>query len=110
AWIALCVLVIPNRPWRSITAALVSAAMVPAAHLFCAHVLHYTPMAWNRLASYGLSPLFVAGWTPFLSTRIYQMQKDLSRSTDLFTTRWNFSTASTRRHWRQPTVRSRRAG
>src|SRR5262245_12658317 len=33
AWIALCVLVIPNRPWKSITAAILSAAMVPSAHL-----------------------------------------------------------------------------
>ena len=77
AWIALCVLVIPNRPWKSVTAALLSAAMVPAAHLLCAHVLNYAALPWNRLASYTLSPLFIAAWTPFLSARIYQMQKDL---------------------------------
>jgi serine/threonine-protein kinase len=83
AWIALCVLVIPNRPWKSITAAMLSVAMVPIAHLLCAQVLGYAPLPWNRLASYTVSPLFIAAWAPFLSTRLYEMQQDLSRTTDL---------------------------
>jgi eukaryotic-like serine/threonine-protein kinase len=83
AWIAICVLVISNRPWKSFIAAGVSAGMVPAAHLLSAQILGYPAMPWNRLASYTIGPLFVAGWTPFLSTRIYRMQKDLSRTTDL---------------------------
>jgi hypothetical protein len=83
AWIAICVLVIPNRPWKSFTAAAVSAAMVPIAHILCAHILGYPALPWNRLASYSLSPLFVAGWTPFISTRIYEMQKHVSQTTDL---------------------------
>jgi hypothetical protein len=83
AWIAICVLIISNRPWKSFIAAAVSAIMVPAAHLLCAQILGYPALPWNRLASYALGPLFVAGWTPFISTRIFQMQKDLSRTTDL---------------------------
>jgi serine/threonine-protein kinase len=83
AWIALCVLVIPNVPWKSCAAAFISAAMVPAAHLFAAHVAGYTAMPWNRLASYSLGPLFVAAWTPFISTRLHQMQKELSLTQDL---------------------------
>jgi len=83
AWIALCSLVIPNTPWKSGAAALVSAAMVPGAHLFAAHIAGYAPFPWNRLASYSLFPLFVAGWIPFISTRLHEMQKELSRTQDL---------------------------
>src|SRR5215510_6226771 len=54
AWIAICVLVISNRPWKSFTAAAVSAVMVPAAHLLCARILGYPALPWNRLASYTL--------------------------------------------------------
>jgi eukaryotic-like serine/threonine-protein kinase len=82
-WIAICMLIITNRPWRSFTAALLSAATVPVAHLLCAQILDYEALPWNRLGSYMLGPLFVAGWTPFISTRIYQMQKDLSRTIEL---------------------------
>ena len=82
-WIALCVVLIPNTPWKSCTAALVSAAMVPCAHLFAASVAHYAPLPWNRLATYSLGPLFVAGWTPFISTRLHEMRQELSLSQDL---------------------------
>jgi serine/threonine-protein kinase len=81
-WIAVCVMVIPNRPWKSIAAAFVSACMVPCGHLLAAQVLHYPALPWNRLAVYSLGPMFVAVWTPFISTRIHQMQEDLSRSQD----------------------------
>jgi hypothetical protein len=40
-WIAICVLLIPNRPGRSFAAALLAAAMVPLAHLVCAPALGY---------------------------------------------------------------------
>jgi len=83
AWIALCLLVIPNKPWRSLTAALISAAMVPIAHLFAAHTLGYAALPWNRLTVYSLSPLFIAGWTPFISTRLHEMQQELSLTQDL---------------------------
>ena len=83
AWIALCILVIPNRPWKNITAAVLSAFMVPSAHLLCASVLGYPPMPWNRVAAYSLSPLFIAAWAPFLSTRVYRMQQDLGLAAEL---------------------------
>ena len=83
AWIAICVVVIPNRPWKSILAAFTSAAIVPLAHLLAAHTLGYPPLAWNRLAASALGPFFVAAWTPFISTRIRRMQEDLSRTQDL---------------------------
>jgi serine/threonine-protein kinase len=83
AWIALCVLVIPNVPWKSIVAAAVSAVMLPCAHLAAARILGYPPMPWNRLAACSLGPLFIAGWTPFISVRLYQMREDLSRTLDL---------------------------
>src|SRR5690349_16335931 len=43
-WIALCVVVIPNRPWKSIVAAVASAASVPMAHLAAAQMLGYAPL------------------------------------------------------------------
>jgi serine/threonine-protein kinase len=79
-WIAICVVVIPNRPWKSITAALASAAIVPCTHLVAAQILGYPALPWNRVAAYALSPFFVAGWTPFISTRIHRLQEDLSRT------------------------------
>jgi len=82
AWIAVCVMVIPHRPWKSIAAAVASAVIVPGAHLIAAQVLGYPALPWNRLLSYALGPLFVAGWTPFISTRIHQLHEDLSRSQD----------------------------
>ena len=82
-WIAVCLMVVPNRPWKSITAAALSAAMVPCAHLLAARVLGYPPMPWNRLAAYSLAAVFIASWTLFISTRLHQMQHDLSRSEDL---------------------------
>jgi serine/threonine-protein kinase len=82
-WIAICMLAITNRPWKSVTAAVLSALVVPVAHLICAAALGYPALPWNRLASYSLSPLFVAAWAPFITSRLYQMQKDLSRTTDL---------------------------
>ena len=82
AWIAICVIAIPNRPWKSITAAISSAAMVPCAHLLAAQILGFPALPWNRLVSYTLLPVFVAGWTPFISTRLHQLQQDLSRTHD----------------------------
>ena len=82
-WIAICLIVIPNRPWKSITAAGLSAAMVPCAHLLAARILGYPPLPWNRLAAYSLVALFIAAWTPFISTWIHEMQQDLSRTQDL---------------------------
>ncbi len=80
AWIAVCVVVIPNRPWKSTTAAFTSAAMVPLGHLLAAHVIGYPPLSWSALAAYAVGPFFVAGWTPFISTRLHRMQEDLSRT------------------------------
>jgi eukaryotic-like serine/threonine-protein kinase len=80
AWIAICVVVIPNRPWKSITAALLSAAMVPIAHLIAAQIMRYPAMPYRQLASYALGPIFVAGWTPFISVSLRHMHEDLSRT------------------------------
>ena len=82
-WIALCLFVVPNRPWKSITAAALSAAMVPCAHLLAARILSYPPLPWNRLAAYSLAAIFIACWTPLISMRLHQMQHDLSRTQDL---------------------------
>jgi len=82
-WIAVWVMMVPNRPWKSITAAGLSATMVPSAHLVAARILGYPPLAWNRLAAYSLVAVFIALWTPFISTRLHQMQHDLSRTQDL---------------------------
>ena len=83
AWIAICVVVIPNRPWKSTTAAFLSAAMVPTAHLIAAQVLGFPALPGRRLAAYSLSAFFVAGWTPFISTRMHRMQQQISLSHDL---------------------------
>jgi len=82
AWIAISVMVIPNRPWKSITAAIASAAMVPCGHLLAAQILGYPAMAWNRLAGYTLGAAIVAGWTPFISTRLHRMREALSDARD----------------------------
>jgi serine/threonine-protein kinase len=83
AWIALCVLLIPNVPWKSVLAAVLSAAMIPCAHLLAARILSYSPLPWNRLAAYSLVPLCVAAWTPFIASRLHRMREDLSRTADL---------------------------
>lgn len=80
AWIAICVVVIPNKPWKSMTAAIASAAMVPCTHLVAAQILGYPPLPWNRMAGYTMGAIFVAAWTPFICTRIYRMHEDLSRT------------------------------
>jgi serine/threonine-protein kinase len=82
AWIAICVIIIPNRPWKSIAAGIASAGAVPCAHLVAAHITGFPPLAWNRLLSYALGPTLVAGWTPFTSTRLHRLHEDLSRSQD----------------------------
>ena len=82
AWIAICIVVIPNRPWKSILAAIASAAAVPCAHLVAAQIAGYPPLSWNRLLCYALGPALVAGWTPFTSTRLHRLHEDLSRSQD----------------------------
>jgi hypothetical protein len=79
-WMAICVMVIPNRPWKSITAAAISGAMVPCAHLAAAGIVGYHPLPWNRLFCYSLGPLLVFGWTPWVSIRLHQLHEDLSRS------------------------------
>jgi len=81
-WLAICVVIIPNKPWKSVTAALLSAAMVPLAHVMTARILDYAALPWNRLVIHSLGPFLVAGWTPFISTRIHQLQEELSRSRD----------------------------
>jgi serine/threonine-protein kinase len=80
AWIAICVVVIPNRPWKSITAAVACAATVPCAHIVAAQIIGYSHLPWQRLASYAMAPLLIAGWTPFISTRIHQLRENLSRT------------------------------
>jgi serine/threonine-protein kinase len=82
AWIAICVMVIPNRPWKSITAAIVSAAGVPCGHLLAAQILGYPAMTRNSLAGYTLGAAIVAGWTPFISIRLHRMREDLSQARD----------------------------
>ena len=82
AWIAICVMVIPNRPGKSITAAILSAAIVPCGHLWAARILGYPAMAWKGLAGYSLSAAIVAGWTPFISSRLHRMQEDLTDARD----------------------------
>jgi len=79
-WMAICVMVIPNRPWKSITAAALSAAIVPCAHLAAARIVGYPPLPWNRLICYSLAPLLVFGWTPLISIRLHRLHEDLSRS------------------------------
>ena len=79
-WVAICLVLIPNRPWKSITAAISSAVIVPCAHLVAAHVIGYPALPWNRLLSYSLGLAFVAAWTPFISTRLQRLQQDLSRT------------------------------
>ncbi len=81
-WLAICVVIIPNKPWKSIAAAISAAAIVPAGHLIAAQLVGYPVLPWNRLLSYSLGPVFVAGWTPFISTRIHHLHEDLSRSHD----------------------------
>jgi serine/threonine-protein kinase len=81
-WLAICVVIIPNKPWKSITAAIASAGIVPVVHLAAAQILGYPPFPWNRLLIYSLGPAFIAGWTPFISTRIHQLHEDWSRSQD----------------------------
>jgi len=83
AWIAICVIVIPNRPWKSIAAAYSAAAMSACAHLLAARILGYQVLPWRGLAVYMMGPLFIAGWTPFISTRIRRVQEELSRTQDL---------------------------
>ena len=82
AWIAICVMVIPNRPWKTITAAIASVATVPCGHLLAAQILGYPAMAWNALAGYTLSAAIVAGWTPLISIRLHRMRQDLSHARD----------------------------
>jgi len=80
AWIAICAVVVANRPWKSIAAALASAAIVPCTHLVAAQILGYPPLPLNRALAYALGPVFVVGWTPFISTRIHRLQEDVSRT------------------------------
>jgi serine/threonine-protein kinase len=79
-WLAICVILIPNTPWKCITAAVSSALIVPCAHLVAAQIFGYPALPWNRLISYSLGPAFVAAWAPFISTRIHRLQEDLSRT------------------------------
>ena len=81
-WLAICVVIIPNKPWKSVTAAIVSAAVIPVAHLVTARILEYPALPWNRLVIHSLGPFLIAGWTPFISTRMHQLHEDLSRSQD----------------------------
>ncbi len=80
AWIAICVVVIPNRPWKSVAAAFASALAVPCAHLVAAQVQAYPALPWSRLLSYTLGALVAAGWTPFISSRIHRLQENLIRT------------------------------
>jgi serine/threonine-protein kinase len=79
-WMAICVVVIPNRPWKSIAAAFASATLVPCAHLLAAQILGHPALPWNRLMSWSLGPFLVAAWTPFISVRIHQLHENLSRT------------------------------
>jgi hypothetical protein len=81
-WLAICVVIIPNKPWKSIPAAIASAAIVPVAHAVTAGMLGHPALPWNRLAIYSLGPVVVAGWTPFISTRLHRLHEDLSQSQD----------------------------
>lgn len=80
AWIAICAVVVANRPWKSIAAAFASAAVVPCTHLVAAHLVGYPPLPLNRALAYALGPVFVVGWTPLISTRIHRLHEDLSRT------------------------------
>ncbi len=82
AWIAICIMVIPNLPWKSIAAAIASAAMVPCGHLLAAQILGYPAMRGTELAGYTLSAAIVAGWTPFVAIRLYRMREDLRHARD----------------------------
>jgi len=81
-WIAVWAMVVPSRPWKSVTTAFLSAAMLPCSHLLAARILGYPPASGNQLASHSLVVFFMAAWTPFISTRLHQMQRELIRAQD----------------------------
>ena len=82
AWIAICVIVIPNRPWKSITAASYPLRLFLRAP-YRRTDFGYPALPWNRLCSYALGPFFVVGWTPLISIRLHRLHEDLSRSEEL---------------------------
>lgn len=73
-WLALCGLLLPNAPLKSGVAAIVSAAMWPAAYFLNLNLYGYEPLPWNRIAIWTIPNFIIAGWMYLINARLFSMQ------------------------------------
>ncbi|WP_051670802.1 serine/threonine-protein kinase [Bryobacter aggregatus] len=73
-WLALCGLLLPNAPLKSLLAAALSCLAWPAAYVLNLHLHGYTPLPWNRLLIWILPIVVMAVWMYVLNARIFAMQ------------------------------------
>lgn len=73
-WLCLCGLLLPNAPLKAGMAAILSAAMWPAAYYLNLNLHGYTPLPWNRLAIWIIPNFVLAGWMYLINARLFAMQ------------------------------------
>lgn len=83
AWIAVCGLLIPQPPRRSLLTGLAAASMGPAAYLVTQALFPNPPVPWNVLAVWFFLPFVVAIWTMIIGRRLYRLEVDVSRAREM---------------------------
>jgi eukaryotic-like serine/threonine-protein kinase len=82
-WITICGLLLPNRPWITLVAAVGSAAMWPLAYYVNQGLHGFDPVPWNRLAFYNVINFMMAGWACFLNQKMYAIELSAQRAQEL---------------------------
>src|SRR5205814_3914372 len=78
-WIALCGLLIPNRPRIMALATITTASMGPLAYL----LFHVTPIPFNRLLIWNVPNFLVGLATVLISRRLYHLEVEVHRAKEL---------------------------
>jgi eukaryotic-like serine/threonine-protein kinase len=73
-WLSICGLLLPNAPLKAGLAAILSAAMWPAAYYFNLQLYGFEGLPWNRLAVWMIPNYIMAVWMYVLNSVVFSMQ------------------------------------
>jgi serine/threonine-protein kinase len=83
AWIAVCGLLLPQTPLRSLLTGLAAAAMGPLAHYLLCALLGHAPAPGSVLFIWCFPPFLIAAWSANVNRRMYRLELDLNRAKEM---------------------------
>jgi eukaryotic-like serine/threonine-protein kinase len=82
-WIAVCGLLLPQTPLRSLLTGLAAAAMGPLAHYVLCALIGHAPASGSVLFIWCFPPFLIAVWIANVNRRMYRLELDLNRAKEM---------------------------